>query len=202
MAFTYVWAIFGYFIPLTILSFCNIQLIRALRRSQKLRQRNARYCNAAAQDHRSRITLTLILLTSMYIAFVSPSEVLHFIQDTVNPQASRVLELAIVCCNALQTVNFSCHFILYCLVNPSFRSIIISAFKKSFLCKKELFKHPRSLNYDSNHSRGNVPQSSATTHLHTDVEMGGSILRKNRALNEMDQFGNQEKKPLSASTSL
>ena len=42
MAFTYIWALVGYFIPLAILAFCNYQLVKALRRTQRLRQRNAR----------------------------------------------------------------------------------------------------------------------------------------------------------------
>jgi hypothetical protein len=129
MTLTYIWAILGYFIPLAILAFCNYQLVKALRRSQRLRQTNARYCNASAHDHRSRITVTLIALTSMYILLVSPSEILHFYMDTADTTATHHLERAVVCTNVLQVINFSCHFVLYCIVNSTFRSIIINTFK-------------------------------------------------------------------------
>ena len=133
--FTYIWMVIGYVLPLIILTFCNIQLIRALNRSRILRQRNAPHCRAAAaaaQDNQSRITQTLILLTCMYILCVSPSELLHFYQDTAYAKSSSIPERIVVATNALQVLNLSCHFILYCLVNPSFRSIVINMLQKCF----------------------------------------------------------------------
>ena len=52
MTLTYMWAIIGYFIPLAVLACCNFQLVKALRRSQRLRQMNARYCNASVHGYR------------------------------------------------------------------------------------------------------------------------------------------------------
>ena len=131
MTFTYVWAIIGYFIPLAIITFCNIKLVQALRRSQKLRQANARYCSTG--QNRSRITITLIALTTMYLLLMSPSEILHFYIDTAQPKNDFTLERAIICTNLLQAVNFSCHFILYCIVNSTFRNIMIAAFRRPCL---------------------------------------------------------------------
>lgn len=126
VTFTYIWAIIGYFFPLAIITFCNIKLVQALRRSQRLRQTNARYCSTGS--NRSRITITLVALTTMYLLLMSPSEIVHFYIDTVHATRQE-LDRAIACTNLLQAVNFSCHFILYCIVNSTFRNIMFAAFR-------------------------------------------------------------------------
>ena len=101
LVFTYVWAIIGYFIPVAVLAFCNVCLIRALQRSSRLRKLSARYCTANSRQS-SRITITLIVLTLAYVVFMSPSEILVFYDKAVAPALERSMELAIVCTNVLQ----------------------------------------------------------------------------------------------------
>ena len=79
--FTYLWAFVGYFIPIAILVFCNVNLICALRQSMRLRQATVRSTASASQEVSTRITLTLIILIVMFMLLVSPSEVLHFVLE-------------------------------------------------------------------------------------------------------------------------
>ena len=101
LTFTYAWAIVGYFLPVAVLAFCNVCLIRALQRSSRLRKLSARYCSANCRQS-SRITVTLIVLTLAYVVFMSPSEILVFYDAAVAPAFERSMELAIVCTNVLQ----------------------------------------------------------------------------------------------------
>ena len=101
LTFTYVWAVVGYFVPVAMLAFCNICLIRALQRSCRLRKLSARYCTSNSRQS-SRITVTLIVLTLTYVVFVSPSEILVFYDTAVAPASERSRILAIVCTNVLQ----------------------------------------------------------------------------------------------------
>ena len=124
MSFTYMWALVGYFVPVAILVFCNLNLIHALRQSMRFRQATVR-STSSNRDVSTRITMTLIALIVMYILLVSPSEILHFISDIVDTKKYRDFELAVIFTNVLQAVNFAFHFVLYCTVNVTFRRIFM-----------------------------------------------------------------------------
>lgn len=125
MTFTYIWAIIGYFIPVAILTFCNVCLIRALRQSEVLRAQSTRGQSKTSRDIHQKITVTLICLVGMFILLVSPSEFLHFYLDIGIAKHFTSQELAVVITNLLQTINFSCHFVLYVTVNVTFRRTLI-----------------------------------------------------------------------------
>ena len=126
--FTYIWASLGYFLPMALLTYCNINLIRALRRSRKLRQMSAHTHAPSGKDTNARITLTLIVLILMFTVLVSPSEVLHFYSELVVRGSYRTFEVAMHVTNILQALNFAFHFVLYCAVNVTFRRTLICAF--------------------------------------------------------------------------
>lgn len=121
--FTYAWALIGYLVPVATLIYCNSCLIRALRQSHKLR-RQASVRSDSSMRH-MRITLTLIVLILMFILLVSPSEIIHF-YSSMHVDSSRVhdYKLGIICTNVLQTVNFAFSFVLYCVVNATFRRTV------------------------------------------------------------------------------
>lgn len=117
--FSYLWLSLGYIIPTLVLIFCNFCLIAALRRSRKLHQEtcSARHPNKAADVH-TRITVTLVILIFMYVFLVSPSEVAAFLSLVMPTQEYRLL---VAVANTLQVTNLTCHFILYCIINATFR---------------------------------------------------------------------------------
>ncbi|ELT88858.1 hypothetical protein CAPTEDRAFT_190670 [Capitella teleta] len=121
LSMTYSWAVIGYFVPVAILTFCNICLIRALRQSEMLRARTARGQSTRSRDVHHKITVTLICLVAMFLLLVSPSEFLHFYLDVGAREHFASQELAVVITNLLQTINFACHFVLYVTVNVTFR---------------------------------------------------------------------------------
>jgi hypothetical protein len=124
VCFTYIWAILGYFFPVVVLIFCNGCLIRALKQSQRMRREAAVQNNSSYHDASNRITLTLILLIVMFIVLVSPSELIHFYHDTLPEQEVTGFKLGILLTNVLQAVNFAFSFVLYCLVNATFRRTV------------------------------------------------------------------------------
>ena len=124
VSMTYSWSILGFFLPITVLAYFNICLIRALRASHRLRQSVVRN-RAGSHDQSSRITVTLVALVIMFMIFVSPSELLHFYIDVV-PESYTTMEIFLTLGNVLQAVNFSFHFVLYCAVNVSFRRAAVT----------------------------------------------------------------------------
>jgi len=123
-AFTYVWAVVGFLLPVLLLSYCNVHLIRALRES--IRVRRLYRVNPRATSPGSRISPTLIAIVCMYLVLITPSELLRFYYYAVHADADghETVELftaAIVVTNVLQTLNFAVNFVLYCIVNVHFR---------------------------------------------------------------------------------
>ena len=131
----YIWVYFflGILIPLTLLAFCNINLIKALRASLRFRQKS-RVPVSGHQDSNHRITSILVTIVVMYIVLVSPAEVLLFVQDRM-PHLALLLPVQLT--NLLQCVNFSCNFILYFALNVNFRRELQEMFPCcSFACGK------------------------------------------------------------------
>lgn len=137
--FYYLWSILGYFIPITVLAFCNTCLIRALRQSVRLRNRTVQGQGVSQRqrDANSRITLTLVALIVMYMVLVSPSEVLAFYSELVESHTYKNFALAMTFANVLQAINVAFHFVLYCCVNATFRRTMYAIMYK-FHCKKRV----------------------------------------------------------------
>lgn len=118
----YLWTILGYIIPVSVLAFCNLHLIRALRESYRMRR--VYRVHSQTPQPGSRITPTLVAIVVMFIVLVSPSEIIQFLYYLVEGQAVEHLNMAISLTNLLYTMNFSLNFILYCIVNVHFRNTI------------------------------------------------------------------------------
>ena len=119
-AFTYLWAIVGFFLPVATLVYCNVHLVRALRESHRMR-RMYRVNNARATSCGSRVTPTLVAVVCMYLVLMTPAELLQFYYYAVRPAHVEIFTAAIVATNVLQTMNFAFNFVLYCIVNVHFR---------------------------------------------------------------------------------
>ncbi|KAK2154966.1 hypothetical protein LSH36_252g00011 [Paralvinella palmiformis] len=122
----YIWIhlLVGILVPLTVLAFCNICLIKVLHESNKVRRQ---YRVAVAHiDSNYRITSILVTIVIMYIVLVSPAEILLFIQDRFLPDktSAPALILAVEVTNLLQMINFSSNFVLYFILNSSHRHIL------------------------------------------------------------------------------
>ena len=120
MAFTYVWSLLGFALPVLTLIYCNVHMVRALRESYRMRRLyvfNAR----AATSCGSRVTATLVAVVCMYLVLITPSELLQFYYYVVRRESVELFNTAIVAANVLQTMNFAFNFVLYCIVNVHFR---------------------------------------------------------------------------------
>ena len=85
-----VWAIIAYFVPVAILGFCYVQLVRALRQSVRTRRRwrcvvTTRNVNAGRQ-----ITSIILANLAMFVILVSPSEILNLYYQQVRPLMYKV----------------------------------------------------------------------------------------------------------------
>ena len=115
-------------IPLVMLTTCNIYLVRALKKSDRLRRLRAPNTAACASESSRRLTIILIGLVIMYITLVSPAEIINFIRDIIlstnGKQNTPLYNLAVAVVNFLQALNFALNFVLYCSVNSQFRKTI------------------------------------------------------------------------------
>ena len=66
-AYRVLWALLGAFIPIVVLSFCNIRLILEVSRSK------ARYSADRGKYTTSRITIILITIIVLHVVLVCPS---------------------------------------------------------------------------------------------------------------------------------
>ena len=119
----YTWFIFGFFIPVSTLAFCNIKLIQTLRKSWKMRRQFS--TNNVTSQASKRITPTLVAIVVMFIILVSPSELATFLYYIIGASQVEVFRLAIVITNMLHTLNFAINFVLYCVVNVHFRETMM-----------------------------------------------------------------------------
>lgn len=126
--FRLMWGIVGNVIPLLTLAFCNTTLLIAIQKSYALRKQMNRSLSKSLtssndQDSSQRITITLVCIVAMFLVLVAPSEIVKYfsILLSVNLDTNFHFKSIEVITNVMQSLNFSVNFILYCIVNPSFR---------------------------------------------------------------------------------
>lgn len=138
----------GFVIPGILLTFFNIRLIQALRRSERLRR--AAYQSSLSSSNtntlvietakhgratvsRNRLNATLVAVIVMLVVLVYPCELLDFVvhlaplgQTTAVDEEAMMLTRMIL--NALQLSNFALNFFLYCTLNAQFRRAFVDWF--------------------------------------------------------------------------
>ena len=119
MAVVTIWFIVCFLLPVFVLTFCNIHLIKALRDSLRLRRSSANVHSSQA-NHSQNVTPTLVAVILVFTVLVAPGKIVGFLYYVDAEQAEH-LQAAIVVTNLLETVNFSVNFLLYCAVNKKFR---------------------------------------------------------------------------------
>ena len=145
LSFTYLWAILGFFIPVLILGYCNVNLIYSLHVSSQVRLQevesssvrrvsqkhsllqskdSSMSCRHTTDKAQRGITCTLVAIVIMFFVCIFPSEIIHLYEDIQKPDYFSASKYVMVSANLLQAVNFSANFALYCVVNGYFRKTI------------------------------------------------------------------------------
>ena len=128
-AYRGIWAVVGNFIPLALLLVFNVALMREIHKSYAMRKRmkgqtGGVHPHASSDVEASnRITMTLVAIVVLFFILVAPSEILKHVAFLFGSDLSTnytYMTIEIVT-NVMQTMNFSANFILYCIINPSFR---------------------------------------------------------------------------------
>ena len=126
---TYMWIYFliGILFPIVLLAVCNWHLIKALKKSAKMRRQHTREVDPTA-DSKVIVTRTLIIIVLFYIILVLPVELLSFSKDMFSVddlgQLMMLLNAMIALGNLLEAINFSVNFVLYVIINVKFRRAI------------------------------------------------------------------------------
>lgn len=134
-----IWFAVGTFLPLLLIVYSNVRLIREICRMRRKSPAAAAVSSAsgaAAKDvERDRsstvtLTLTLIAIGVCFLVLVCPSMAVQFWRfanysslggDTRPAYPGRAEAIAIIVTNLTQAVKFSSNFLLYCVVSRSFR---------------------------------------------------------------------------------
>ncbi len=123
-AFMIVWFLLGFILPMGILLYCNVKLIRSLHTIHRLRAHITASTNRV-HDYNRRITVTLIGIIVMLIICITPSELFSFYLEVASHSLeANYISAILVFCNALLTVNFSGNFVVYFTVNSYFRKAV------------------------------------------------------------------------------
>ena len=71
------------------------------------------------------VTATLVAVVLTFLILVSPWELLKFgLQYSSSPMDRYKMDIALHLTNLMQVLNFSFNFVLYCVVNKSFRNTL------------------------------------------------------------------------------
>lgn len=129
---TYTWLYFvaGILLPLMLLMYCNIFLVRALQVARRLKQHHGAVMQGGpvhVSDNKEAarvVTLTLCIIVVLYIVLVAPAELVAFWKPFIGDENMLYYGLAVRVCNAMQMLNFAINFILYFIINVHFRKVI------------------------------------------------------------------------------
>nr|AKQ63055.1 orphan G-protein coupled receptor 51 [Platynereis dumerilii] len=178
------WAVVGNFIPLLLLLFFNICLMREIHRSYAMRKRMGNGHCSAVHHHSNdteasnRITITLISIVVMFFILVAPSEILKQIAFLFGSDLSKnytYLTIEIIT-NVMQTINFSANFILYCIINPSFRRTM-----KEMFCFQYQKLHMDGATEVGSQADSSCPTREKYASLRVHASTGGTMRLKNMA---------------------
>ena len=108
--------------------------------SRHKQQRFANKTKKRSSDHAlNTVTATLVAVVVLFLILVSPSEVLKFTYSKLNEGSTKpnyTYKMILHITNFMQSLNFSFNFVLYCVVNKSFRDTLTGLF--CFCPKKTL----------------------------------------------------------------
>ncbi len=141
---TYIWAVLGFFVPVSVLAYSNVRLIIQVHITSKQTAGKQVSRQGHRQTMRLKMTTTLIAIIVCFFLFVFPGEFIHFYQE-VTPEESTSLHsinTATHISNMLLALNMSFNFILYCIVNSQFRNTLVSLFF-TVTCRKAKRQYPR-----------------------------------------------------------
>ena len=163
--------VFGILIPLILLAYCNIFLIKALHQSKKRITRFRK--NEPQQETSQRITLTLVIIIIFYLVLIVPAELITVFKEFADligfSISSDLFNMSVAIVNVLQSINFSFNFFLYCIINTHFRHIVYNAAK----CQCAAIKANGGGRFDNSNSAGDTlgssMRSTAQTSLRTVV---------------------------------
>ncbi|XP_071092405.1 cholecystokinin receptor-like [Haliotis cracherodii] len=83
------------------------------------------------------VTATLVAVVIMFLILVSPSELLKFVLNYTTDSQQYKVKIVNAITNFMQALNFSTNFVLYCVINKSFRETLTSIFSTVY-CRKML----------------------------------------------------------------
>lgn len=118
--------------PLVLLVVLNVLLVRTLHRGRRLRRLSCP--SAATRKHRENLTLTLVVVVSVFVACQLPDMGLRLAVGRTSSTMGQSLERhrfyrnVNAVTNLLLTVNSSVNFLVYCLVGKKFRRIFVEVF--------------------------------------------------------------------------
>ena len=162
--------VIGILIPLILLAYCNIFLVKALHQSKKRITRFRQ--NDNQQETSQRITLTLVIIVIFYLLLLVPAELITVFREFADligfSISSDLFNMAVAIVNVLQSINFSFNFILYCIINTHFRNIVYNAVKCRCTAIKNYASNGR-FDSDTGDSLGSSMRSTAQTSLRTVV---------------------------------
>ena len=132
------WALVGNIVPFVLLCFFYNRLTTAISQSTQFNRGTSQPLSRRKQQDSARITATLNAIVVMFLLLVAPSEIVKEVVSLIQSdlKSSPVYLTAELITNFMQTINFTANFILYCIVNKSFR-----AATKQLLCCGRLQRH-------------------------------------------------------------
>ena len=125
----YLWIYFfiAIVLPLVILTFCNLKLLKTLKFASKSNGSIRRHSTKKKSASSHKLTLTLVIIVIVYTVCLVPAEIANFLKHLdVVVNNTKLFNFFVALLNTTQAINFSFNFILYCIVNAQFRRKLVS----------------------------------------------------------------------------
>ncbi|KAK2144611.1 hypothetical protein LSH36_743g00011 [Paralvinella palmiformis] len=125
--YSWIRAFFAIFIPGILLIYFNTRLVMALHASRRLHRHHVIQSAISVRRQTgssNRLTRTLIALIIMFIVLVYPDSLLDFftyVAPLIEIRNNESVLIARIVVNMLQIANYAFNFVLYCVMNATFR---------------------------------------------------------------------------------
>ncbi|KAK2141283.1 hypothetical protein LSH36_1128g00006 [Paralvinella palmiformis] len=125
--YSWIRAFFAIFIPGILLIYFNTRLLMALHASRRLHRNHVIQSAVTVRRETgssNRLTRTLVAVIIMFIVLVYPDSLLDFftyVAPLIDIKNNESVMIARVIVNMLQITNYAFNFVLYCVMNATFR---------------------------------------------------------------------------------
>lgn len=180
------YCLFAFLLPLAILIFFNVHLVRELKRSQRLRKALRKGKSASDENN---VTLVMVVIIISFILCQTPAsanQVLFYVIDDASRNTCSVYMMYYHLSNLLITISSALNFIIYCLFRRQFQQQLRVMMGCQTPPQRRVIRCS-----DTSHERGCRPQSDLTQLTSSAVSRHNAAMSVSTSMATVDECQEQ-----------